>query len=73
MADTIPRKRASVISFYKHNELDQKNIAESLGMSRATVCRIIKQFNATGSVTPQTAKEKENVEEKELPPLEMMH
>ena len=33
--------------------LTKKNIAESLGMSRATVCRIIKQFNATGSVTPQ--------------------
>ena len=53
MADTTPRKRASVISLYKHPELNQKNIAESLGMSKATVCRIIKQFNAKGSVTSQ--------------------
>ena len=53
MADTTPRKRASVISSYKHTELDQKNIAESLEMSRATVCQIIKQFNATGFVSPQ--------------------
>ena len=53
MADTTPRKRASVISLYKHSVLYQKNIAKSLKMSRATVCRIIKQFNATGSVTPQ--------------------
>ena len=56
MADTTPRKRASVISSYKHTELDQKNIAESLKMSRATVCQIIKQFNATGFVTPQRKK-----------------
>ena len=36
--------------------LTKKNIAESLGMSRATVCQIIKQFNATGSVTPKEKK-----------------
>ena len=53
MADTTPRKRASVITLYKHSELNQKNIAKALEMSRATVCRIIKQFNATGSVTLQ--------------------
>ena len=50
MADT---KRARVIVYTIIANLAKKILHKSLGMSRATVCRFIKQFNATGSVTPQ--------------------
>ena len=55
MADTTPRKRASVIAYANISNLTKKLLHKSLGMStdRATVCRFIKQFTATGSVTTQ--------------------
>ena len=61
VADTTPRKRASVTVYANIPNLTKKILHKCLGMSRAIVCWVIAQVNATGSVTP---KEKENVTEK---------
>ena len=50
------------------SNLTKKMLHKSLGMNRATVCWVIKQFNATGRVNP---KEKENVTKKGFPSLGM--
>ena len=60
MGDATTRKRASVIVYANIPNLTKKMLHKSLEMSTATVCWV-KQFNATGPVTP---KEKENVAEK---------
>ena len=68
MADTTPRKRTSVIVHANILNLTKKMLHKSIEMSRAAVCWVIKQFNATGLVTP---KEKENVAGKGFPFLGM--
>ena len=64
MADIAPRKRASVIVHANIPTITKKMLHKSLEMSRATVCWVIKQFNATG---PVTLKEKENVAKQGFP------
>ena len=68
MADTTPRKRASVIVHANILNLTEKMLHKSLQVSREIVCWVIEQFSATGSVTP---KGKKNVAEKDFPSLAM--
>ena len=51
MTDTTPRKRATVIVYANLPNLTKKMLHKSLEMSRAIVCWVIKQFNATRPVT----------------------
>ena len=69
MEDTIPRKRARVIVHANIPNLTKKMLHKSLEMSRTTVFWVIRQFNATGPVTPQ----KENVAEKGFPTLGILN
>ena len=53
MSNTSPRKRASILSLWKHAELSQREIARCLNVNQSTVPRLIKQVTKTGSTTPQ--------------------
>ena len=69
MADTTFRKHASAFVHVNIPNLTKQMLHISLGMSRATVCWVFKQNNATGSVTP---KEKKNVAKNGFPSREKL-
>ena len=53
MADITPRKRSVIIALHQHNQESSRIISRKTGVSQATVSRIIRQFQTTGSVTPK--------------------
>ena len=53
LSDTTPRKRASILSLWKHAELSQREIARRLDVNQSIVTRLIKQVTKIGSATPQ--------------------
>jgi len=52
MADTTPKKRSSIVTLHQHCQKSSRDIAETVGAIQSTVSRVIKQFKATGSFTP---------------------
>ena len=52
MADITPRKRSRILTLSEHCNY-QTAIANIVGVSQKSVSRIIKQQDATGSVTPR--------------------
>jgi len=51
MADTTPKKRASIVTLHQRCQRSSRDIAMTVGVSQSTVCRVIRQFKATGSFT----------------------
>lgn len=47
--DTTPRKRSKIITLHQYGNMSQRMIAEECKVGLATVNRIVKQFNETGS------------------------
>ena len=52
MSDTTLRKRASILSLWKHAELSQREIARRYDVNQSTISRMIKQVTKTGTATP---------------------
>jgi len=48
MADTIPRKHASILALHKHCQKSSRDIAELVGSSQLTDSRIIRSFKKLG-------------------------
>jgi len=53
MADITPRKRSVIIALHQHNQESSRGISSKTGVSQATILRIIRQYQTTGSVTPK--------------------
>ena len=53
MADTTPRKRASILALNNHCQKSSRKIAELVGSSQSTVSRIIRSSENTGSALPK--------------------
>ena len=53
LADITPRKRNRFLTLSKHCNYTQTAIANIVGVSQKSASRIIKQQDATGSVTPR--------------------
>lgn len=47
--DSTPRKRSKIITLHQYGNMSQRKIAEECKVGLATVNRIVKQFNETGS------------------------
>ena len=51
--DGTPRKRTSIMTLHEHTEKTYREIAGTVGVSLATVSRVVKMKKETGSVTPK--------------------
>ena len=51
--DVTPRKRASILTLHEHTGKTYRDIAVAVGVSLATVSRVIKMKKETGSVIPK--------------------
>ena len=53
MADTTPRKQASIITLYFHSQKSSREIASIMSVSLSIVSKILRSFKETGSATPK--------------------
>ncbi|XP_063855001.1 uncharacterized protein LOC135097165 [Scylla paramamosain] len=51
--DVTPRKRTKIVTLHEHTSSTYREIAKIVGVSLATVSRVIKLKHDTGSVTPK--------------------
>lgn len=47
--DVTPRKRSKIVTLHQYGNMSQRKIADECKVGLATVNRIVKQFNETGS------------------------
>ena len=49
--DTTPRKRSKVLTLLQYSDKSQREIAKLCSVNQSTVCRVIKHYIATGSLS----------------------
>ena len=52
MADISPRNCASIVTLHQYNQASSRDISK-IGVPQTSVFRIIKQYQATGSLSPK--------------------
>ena len=54
MANTTPKKRASIITLHSHSQKSSREIASIMSVSQSTVSRILQRFKKNWFCHPQT-------------------
>ena len=53
MADIRPRKHANIVTLHQYNQASSRDISKKIGVPQTSVSRIIRQYQTTGSVSPE--------------------